>query len=218
MKGLLQSKIFKKNLKKWLFMYVMCMGLFTTVITYSKYISNMIDQSDSARVSKFNVALKYCKDKNCNEEGIGTFDTRKYRPTGEITYYFTIDTSNLEVNIQLFLTISTDRHFNIKEIKKTVDGIEVPVNSISKSNNSKLDSIIDEIKVGSKEKIIYEVTVIYDNTVIDYNKAGCTSLTNGCEIVNGVIKDSETGLLQYIFDESNVYDILTVGYSAEQTR
>ena len=80
MKGLLQSKRFKKNLGKWVFMYVICMGIFTTVITYSKYISNMLDDDDSARVSKFNVGLKYCKDALCEEEGIDPFDPERYKP------------------------------------------------------------------------------------------------------------------------------------------
>ena len=41
MKGLLHSKLFRKNLFTWLFMYIIVIGLFTTVVTYSKYISSM---------------------------------------------------------------------------------------------------------------------------------------------------------------------------------
>ena len=57
MKGLLQSKIFRKNLKKWLCMYVGALLLLTTVVTYSKYISKY-NVDDDARITKFDVTVK----------------------------------------------------------------------------------------------------------------------------------------------------------------
>ena len=42
MKGLLHSKRFKENLYRWLFMYVGVIALLTTVITYSKYVTQLI--------------------------------------------------------------------------------------------------------------------------------------------------------------------------------
>ncbi len=218
MKGLLQSKIFKKNLKKWLFMYVMCMGLFTTVITYSKYISNMLDGSDSARVSKFNIALEYCSDATCNE-GIKGNEVFRQNPTSEMVYYFAVNTSNLEVSADLILTINVDTHFKIKEIEK-VETDNSKVNIVSKSDNEKTESIADHAIAGNKEKMIYKVTVVYDEKVVDYNKYNCKESGNGCEVIRGVEIDKETGLPKYIFmDENNkIYDILTVGYSATQTR
>lgn len=210
MKGLLQSKIFKKNLGKWLFMYVMCMGLFTTVVTYSKYISNMLDQGDAARVSKFNINLQYCKDATCEDAGIEELDVEQYSPTGEIAYYFAVDSSNLEVNADLFFTLSTDHHFKIKKIEKIVgDKYELMSNN-SKNENEKTATIADQVIAGSKEKNKYKVTVAYDETVIDYNQAG--------EVENGVVKDATTGLPKYIFNKNKTYDVLTIGYSATQTR
>lgn len=41
MKKLLQNKKFRTNLYKWFSMYICVMAIFTTVVTYSKYISNM---------------------------------------------------------------------------------------------------------------------------------------------------------------------------------
>lgn len=209
MKGLLQSKIFKKSLKKWLLMYVMCMGLFTTVVTYSKYISNMLESDDVARVSKFNINLQYCNDELC-EDDITEADTKVYRPTSNMEYYFALDTSNLEVNADLFITISVDEHFKIDKIEKILGGKYSDIDSSSKDTNNKTQTISDKAIAGNKEKIKYKVTVSYDETVKDYNNSG--------NIINGVIKDSQTGLPQYIFNENNVYNVLTIGYSATQTR
>ena len=75
----LHSKLFRKNLKKWLLMYIIVIGFLTTIITYSKYISSIKSQ-DSARVAKFNVDIKNlsCSNTDCN--------TGEKRPTEKIEY------------------------------------------------------------------------------------------------------------------------------------
>lgn len=206
MKGLLQSKIFRKNLGKWLFMYLLCMGVFTTVITYSKYISNLLNQSDEARVSKFNIQLNYCTDESCSDITTQAPRLTTYRPFDEITYYFAIDASNLEVDTDMFVTISLDRHFKIKELKEITDEIEN--NSNLASENSKIQTVDRKVIAGDKTLIKYMVTIICDEEIIDYNEDG--------SVKNGIVK--EDGLPRYIFDENQEYNILTVGYSAEQSR
>lgn len=207
MKELLQSKIFKRNIRKWLFMYIVCMGVFTTVVTYSKYISNMLNGNDEARVSKFNIELQYCKDESCNEN---SNNIKKNRPTNKMEYYFAVDTNKLEVNANLFLTVSVDNHFKIEKIEKIVDGNYTTIDSSSKSDDSKTRTIEEKSLIGSNKKLKYKVTIIYDETVIDYNSSG--------EVENGVVKDPKTGLKKYIFNENTKHNILTVGYSAIQIK
>lgn len=109
MKGLLHSKKFRSNLYKWLFMYVGVMGLLTTVVTYSRYISNF-DIGDEARATKFNVDIK--QEGEYVGENIPT-----YRPTSKIPYYFIVNT-DVEVNTYLVLSfiINGEDHFRILSI------------------------------------------------------------------------------------------------------
>lgn len=216
MKGLLHSKYFKKNLSKWLFMYVLCMGLFTTIITYSKYISNIFSSYDKARVSKFNINLIYCKDESCSNEGTA-YDPEKYRPTGEIVYYFAVDSSNLEVNADVIFTISVDNHFKIKKVEEITNSDSKITNVSKNGNNDKIVSISDSFLASSNILKRYKVTVIYDETVIDYNKSSCKKVSEDCKVVNGVILD-DYGVSQYIFDEEKVFDVLKIGYSAIQKK
>lgn len=218
MKGLLQSKKFKKSLGKWLLMYVLCMGVFTTVITYSKYISNMLSSGGEARVSKFNVNLKFCDDEKCENTNTEKHEATKVRPSSNMSYYFAVDTTQLEVNADLILTVTTDRHFKIDKIEEiTNDGYE-EIKSISKnSSDGDTASITNKVIAGDSEMKKYKVTVSYNDEVIDYNRENCKSLSGDCKVVNGVIKNG-TDLPRYIFNEKQVFDVLKVGYSAVQTR
>ena len=191
MKKLLQSRKFRKNLGKWIFMYVICMGLFTTVVTYSKYISKMLSSNDEARVSKFNVKLRYCENENCENGGTDNYITKNYRPT------------------------RINSHFKLKEIIEITQGENKPVNNISKNSGDTM-SITTSVNAGSKTLKKYKVVVKYDESVIEYNKNNCTGLTNGCKIVNGV--DNSSNPPKYIFDETKIYNILEIGYSIKQTK
>lgn len=113
MKGLLHSKLFRKNLYMWLFMYIAVIGLFTSVVTYSKYISSMQSQT-LARVALFDASITYdgvCANVNENE----ICDIGTYRPTSQLSYYFTVDNRNLEVSTIFVTRISVLEYFkNIK--------------------------------------------------------------------------------------------------------
>ena len=109
MKELLHSKLFRRNLYKWLFMYVGVMCLLTSVITYSKYITSM-QNDDTARVAKFNV--KITNNDVCDElEDKCHYGT--LRPTEDYEYYFTVDTTELEVKTLLVTIVSVHDDFNI---------------------------------------------------------------------------------------------------------
>jgi len=113
MKGLLHSKLFRKNLFKWIFMYIAVIGLFTSVVTYSKYISNM-NGDDTARVASFDASITY--DGICQNLGENEIcDNGTFRPTSKISYYFTVDTRKLEVSTIFVTRISVLEYFkNIK--------------------------------------------------------------------------------------------------------
>ena len=120
MKGLLQSKIFRKNLKKWLCMYVGALLLLTTVVTYSKYISKY-NADEDARITKFDVTVKNIENENLTCTGeidkldCTTKDT--YRPTTKIPYEFVV-TPNFEVNTLLATTIYVPASFNIETLEE----------------------------------------------------------------------------------------------------
>lgn len=111
MKGLLHSKRFKANLRKWLFMYVGVMGLLTTVITYSKYISSL-GGTDDARATKFEIKVtpEGCISDVCL---LGN-----YRPMNEIEYEFDVD-EEFEVNTYVILSFLPQDKFKIKSISST---------------------------------------------------------------------------------------------------
>jgi len=58
MNRLLHSRVFKKNLAKWIFMYIVTLAFFTSVVTYSKYFSSLAS-NDNARPAKFNIKIDY---------------------------------------------------------------------------------------------------------------------------------------------------------------
>lgn len=172
MKGLLHSKRFRKNLKKWLFMYVGTLLLFTTVVTYSKYISSF-GVSDEARVTKFNVVASPLNNTNCSgEDENKTCITDNYRPTSEIPYDFTVK-SELEVKTILALTINVDTNFNILKIEEVVGDTTTPIykkdEEVSNSNytvstesvEAGVITITRNIEASSTEEKIYRVTVKY---------------------------------------------------------
>ena len=93
MKGLLQSKIFRKNLRKWLCMYVGVLLLFTTVVTYSKFITNMQGDDEESKPAKFNVdVIGYGIKLEETPEGTTIYDAGLQRPNAPLTYYLKINT------------------------------------------------------------------------------------------------------------------------------
>ncbi len=168
MKELLHSKVFRRNLKKWLFMYVGTICLLTSVITYSKYIS-AFNGSDSARPAKFNVKVNF-DEIACPEPIVGSFsstcDLGSSRPLPAYDFKFNVDTSELEVNTLLVLTLKTGEGFtlpdSIVEVDETGKKIkDVSLESIIDSNNKKITLNIND---SNRDQIrYYKATLAYDN-------------------------------------------------------
>lgn len=196
MKSLLQNKRFRINLYKWLGMYVGVIALFTSVVTYSKYMSE-ISRSDNARVAKFDIAVDYNGTENCKSGSKeATCLVGKYRPTSEIPYYFTVNTKNLEVRTFFVLSINIDSMFEIVKLEKLKDGTTDEYELVDLKNNQ-IKEIV-EARKGKETK--YKLTIKY----------------NGDKIV----RDEFNNPLYY--DETKAEDemlpskIVTVDYSALQ--
>lgn len=105
---LLHSKMFRQNLCKWVFMYIAAIGLLTSVITYSKYITSMMNDGKS-RTSKFIVKIDPYNDSSfeCPEDNPKSCVTNvRVRPTKEIEVYFKLDLNELEVKTNIVLRAS----------------------------------------------------------------------------------------------------------------
>lgn len=124
MKSLLHNKRFRKSLKNWLFAYIFVMLSLSMVITYSKYMTS-ISVDEAATTAKFNVEVKYDESltKDCETDDITgaiTCSTGSYRPTREIPYIFSVDTSGLEVATTFLLDIKVDENFEIIKLEEEV--------------------------------------------------------------------------------------------------
>lgn len=162
MKGLLHSKLFRKNLFKWIFMYVTVIGLFTSVVTYSKYISSMQDTGE-AKVALFDASITY--DGICT--GVDEYeicDNGTFRPTSQITYYFTVDTRNLEVST-VFVTriaiLDVFKNIKIYDITET----ETEMTNFVESDN--VFTLTEDIKVNDTYVRKYKITMDFDYDTYD---------------------------------------------------
>ena len=134
MKGLLRSKTFKKNLKKWLFMYVGTLCILTSVITYSKYMSSFSSHTE-AKVAKFNIIVEYL-DKCLNQSTDLACSTDITRPLETYDFYFKVDTSELEVSSFVVITPRIDLaytdSFSIKSIKEVNEDLTTEIDSLDR--------------------------------------------------------------------------------------
>lgn len=168
MKGLLQSKRFRTNLYKWLFMYVGVMLLLTSVITYSKYMTSM-ETNEESRVAKFEVGIDYMK---C-ESITTTNDTEPkqicnagyFRPTSDIKYYFTVDTTQIETDALFLLDIYVNNHFTLTGLKDYTNNKAIDITSTTDGHIR----LTENIKASKGAKITYEVQVAYNEKSEIYN-------------------------------------------------
>ncbi len=108
--SILHNKLFRDNLIRWFFLYIGVISVFTSVVTYSKYITSLEPASEEARTAKFDI--KITNDKICSTLS-NMCNLANYKPYDEIEYYFTVDTTDMEVLADLVLKISVDPEFRI---------------------------------------------------------------------------------------------------------
>lgn len=180
MKGLLHSKRFKSNLGKWLCMYVGVLLLLTTVVTYSKFISNMQGDDDESKPAKFNVdVIGYGTKLEETPEGTTIYDAGLQRPNAPLTYYLKINTE-FEVATSLSLNATIQSEFNLMSVTELKNGKErLLCDSSDKDTSNDCDVIttednnkyfvLNQSRVyplqgnPSKSEIIYKIVVKYDN-------------------------------------------------------
>ncbi|MDE6292983.1 MAG: hypothetical protein K2L98_04805 [Bacilli bacterium] len=175
MQWLVHSKLFKENLKKWLFMYIAVMGLLTSVITYSKYISNFQGNGDEVRSAKFNVKINSLND-GCKMNGdIVACDLGERRPTQLINFLIELDVSELEVTTELLTRINlVDDKYSIVSLAKVdgenenklFDGNNLS-SSVSYNESTKslvVEDTVNAIDTTQSKSIVYKVSVLYNNS------------------------------------------------------
>lgn len=155
MKELLKSKLFKRNLRKWLFMYIAVIALFTSVVTYSKYVSSFMS-NDEARVTKFNVKIT-ALDENGNICNDSCYN-KTYTINDDFKFYFAIDTSEIEVETDLYVTVNVDENFEMISLRKK-DNEEYTDISFDSLNKTQIYSRLNNTNVGITT---YEITVKYN--------------------------------------------------------
>ena len=161
MKYLLYSKSFKNNLAKWLGMYLGIICLFTVVVTYSRYISDLTS-NETARVAKFNVNVTYddvCNSINSNE----VCDYGSIRPTGSLVYYFTVDTRELEVDTTFVTNILVHQDFDNYRLYDVSNGETLYTLNEDYTVSTNILSIVEDID-GSKGYVRkYKLIIDYKN-------------------------------------------------------
>lgn len=214
MKGLLQSKRFRKNLKKWLCMYVGALLLLTTVITYSKYISKF-NLDDEARVTKFDVTIKNIENENLSCTGeiekLECTTTSTYRPTTKIPYEFIVE-PNFEVNTLLSTTIYVPANFNIE----TLEEINGKVLYDYEKEEEKDSSItINKIKNKNEEGVeVDTATIITITKKIDVTDTDNSNTSKSYKVTIKYNYDEE----KYDSEAKENLSVIRVGYSATQIK
>lgn len=170
MKGLLQSKIFRKNVGKWLFMYVGVMLLLATVITYSRYISSL-QGSDKASTARFhlNVSCTSSNGKDCDS------DTDPYPATEDLilAYTFTVDASEIDVKSKLKLMTFIDPSFELISINDNSISYQKCVDSsTTKCPDSSILYFLDTIDLPNEltESTTFEINVKYKGDINSLSK------------------------------------------------
>lgn len=217
MKGLLHSKRFKKNLSKWLFMYVGVMVILTSVITYSRYISSWL-QADEARITKFNVKIDklICTDYEDEER------CSKNRPTASIPYYVKLNTKELETNALLVLTFDVDSRFEIIKID------EVGETEGTVPTYREIYGKLEDGSYGLKDTTHYTRSNISHKLELKQNfhpQGKETTYRVTVQYTASRIYDENGNFLYYDFSDdttfqeaiANIGDIVRVDYSAKQT-
>lgn len=167
MKKLLQSKKFKQNLSKWIISYLIVIGMFATVVTYSKYISSM-NSRDRAKAATFDAHISYvglCQ--NNNEYSSCEYDS--IRPTEKVNINFKIDPTPMEVSNFFITYIYVDNNFKVDNLY--LNGSNTPLQknvdyTVSGSNVIKIEETLNPSNIMAKD---YKLVLSYDYEKYDKN-------------------------------------------------
>lgn len=198
MKGLLHSKRFRRNLKRWICMYVGVLVLFTSVVTYSRYVSNL-SLNDEAKVTKFNVNIG--KGEASTESGKDPF-----LPTDTIYYTFTV-TPDFEVKTLLALTVNAEDRFTIESIVEETSNLEIYNKDIRNQNGGAITVSADTTVDGNNDN-----TKVVISRTISSAEAKSTTYKIALKFKYEDIKETYYTLDEYLREKA----IVNVDYSARQ--
>ena len=160
MSGLLHIKRFRQNMLKMFAIYLVVILSTTSVITYSRYITSM-ESTSYARPARFNIDIT--KGSIC-VVGKDFCDLSKYKPYDQLDYYFSVDTSQLEVTTIMATTIDIDTHYNFVNIYEIDDEVETLIdinNNQDYSINGRRINISQEVEAGLGSVKTYKIRLSY---------------------------------------------------------
>ncbi|MCI8575661.1 MAG: hypothetical protein HFI09_04240 [Bacilli bacterium] len=195
-------------------MYICVMAVFTTVVTYSKYISNM-GTDEQARVANFEVGINFesCStidDSQTNLDGtsVSICDMGSSRPTSVLPYYFSLDTTKLEADAVLSLTVYANDLFKIVELQNLTTGVKY-------IDNGKILNNIPGVSVAPYGYTSdgYTFTTVTQDVVAKQGKEKYVIKIQYLNPPTNVINEDDIPL-EDIF--SNTQEVIKIGYSATQ--
>ena len=173
MKGLLHSETFRKNLSRWIFLYVAVICLLTSVITYSRFISSFGNDESDTRTSRFTIEVTNIPtDNSCvptesdNPLDLGNVSSictsSANRPSGEVESYFMVDTSQLEVNADIYVRISSSSNIDVQRVEKVITSLEgVKYEEVELAKNESGEGKVFTISVDDIGNVDRETTSYY---------------------------------------------------------
>ena len=165
MSKLLHSKTFRNNLIKWIMIYVCVMLSTVSVITYSKYISEL-QSNASSTPAKF--ILTVTDGDICSATIPTLCNIEKFKTNDSIDYNFTVDTLELEVNTLLVLTINVNSSFNIDSLY--VDDEEINLESTEGySHTNNVITITENVSINNTSIKNYKVRLSLKDSATNYS-------------------------------------------------
>ncbi len=197
MRNLLNNRKFKNNLAKWLCMYVGVLMMLTTVITYSKYMTEL-NFSDNARVTKFDVEV-FRSSANGSRTNAEYKLKDSYRPTETIEYYFTVK-ADVEVNTKISIYVSAPSVFDfmVYDAQNNIVGKSIDNSGTETGASSETETQSNEEEL-TRQWIELEIP------------AGQNSITTYKVILN------YNGKIEDVHEHAN-YNIVNMSYTAEQVK
>lgn len=207
--NILHNKLFRMNLLRWFVLYIGVISIFTTVVTYSKYIT-ALPTKDNARPAKFNVIIT--NDKICST--LSTLcNLDKYKPYDEIEYYFTVDTSEVEVLADIVLKISVNKEFRIISFTYIGDTDY----TINMPEYGTMDDSLSDVSMPDEYKLNYTNNSLEEDKNNVITLIGTTgaykSKTQTYKIKLKFMKDAYDSSYSFNHDYEK---IVRIGYSANQ--
>lgn len=150
-------------------MYMGALCILTIMVTYSRYITSLVDKGDHARIAKFEVITSR---ESCPEDDDSCFDDTKgsIRPADTVSFYYSVDTTNLEVSTKLVTTLIIDEknsrsesRFKQPRVYEVTDNgeVEVTLNSFDFNTTNRV-SATEDIAASQGRKKTYKLVMDYD--------------------------------------------------------